>query len=248
MRRLLIAVLLLLWASAAWGGMQAPRRLVAAGGGGGSTLEIRTFDTGTGTSSAECSMSVNSGELLVVSSAAEQNSGDITISSSPSITWTSQISQGTPTGGGCRARIWTAEASSTGTMTVTTTASSSGGSSCVLYAITGEESTLGGATAMNNPTDVDYPEIQGVPNSPITTTRDDSILFAVTGDYNTTSGATRAYRSSPTHTESLYHYASRTYTGYHYTALATTTGSYTMGLTAPTAMSSNTVILEVRKP
>jgi hypothetical protein len=208
---------------------------------GGTTFEIRAFDTGTGTTSAECSMSVNSGEKLVVSSAAEQTSGDITISSSPSITWTSQIDQGNPTGGGGRARMWTAEASSTGTMTVTTTATSSGGSSCVLYAITGAESTLGGATANQGV------ETQVAPSVAITTTRADSILFGVTGDYNAASGAV-TYRTPPTHTERLADRPSGTYNGWHYTAPATTTGSYTMGMTAPTGQASNTVVLEIRKP
>jgi len=220
--------------------------------GGASTFEIRAFDTGTGTSSAECSMSVNSGEKLVVSSTAEQNSGDITIASSPSLTWTSQITQGTPAGGGARARIWTTEATSTGTMTVTTTASSSAGSSCVLYAVTGSESTLGGATANNESLG-----IQTVPSLAITTTRADSILIAVSGDFMAVdsrtageggSGTARVYRTPPTHTERLFHFASGAYTGYHYTAPATSTASYTLGLTAPTGMSSNTVILEIRKP
>lgn len=238
--RYLFCILLALLLAGDSGAVQIFRGSTTAGS---PTFEIRAFDTGTGASSAECSMSVNSGEKLVVSSSAEQNSGDITIASSPSITWTSQITQGTPAGGGGRARIWTAEAASTGTMTVTTTASSSGGSSCVLYAVTGSESTLGGATANNESLG-----IQTAPNLAITTTRADSILIAVSGDYNAINGDSRAYRTPPTHTERLFHFANGVYTGYHYTAPATSTGSYTLGLTAPTGMSSNTVILEIRKP
>lgn len=169
------------------------------GGEPPTTFEIRALDTGTGTSSAECSMTVNSGERLVVSATAEQYSGDITIASSPSITWTSQIDQGSPAGGGGRARIWTSTAGTSGTMTVTTTAADSNGSSCVLYAITGAETTPSGAAVNQGGT------VQAVPNVAITTTVADSILIAVTGDYNATDGASRAYRTSPTHTERLYH-------------------------------------------
>jgi hypothetical protein len=209
-------------------------------GGGGSTFEIRAFDTGTGTTSAECSMSVNSGEKLVVSAAAEtQTPGNVSVSSSPSLTWTQAVVNSTNLGGSTK--IWTASASSTGTLTATVAATGSGASSCVLYAITGAETTLGGATATNGA------ETQGAPSVSITTTRADSLIFAVTSDWNAITG-TESYRSPPTHTERLDDYTNPSqYRGYHYTAPATTTGSYTMGMEAPTGQGSNTVVLEVRK-
>ena len=237
MKRLFIifSLLIIIINAPCLAGVQAPRKLVGAGGGS-STFEIRAFDTGTGASSAECSMSVNSGEKLVVSGAAEQLSGDMTISSSPSLTWTTAVTQ---TGSGGRAIIFTSEATATGTITVTTTASSSSGSSCVLYAITSSESTMGGATAHS--TNADMPSVA------ITTTRADSLIIAVSGDFNAAAGDA-VYRTPPTHTPRLEHQVSGAYGGYHYTASATTVASYTMGMTAPTGQASGTAVLEVRKP
>ena len=206
---------------------------------GAPTFEIRALDTGTGTTSAECSMSVNSGEKLVVSGAAEtQTPANVSISSSPTLTWTQAAVNSTNLGGSTK--IWTAEASSAGTLTATVAATGSGASSCVLYAITGAEATLGGATATNGT------DVQTVPSVSITTTRAGSLIFAVASDWNAVTG-TETYRTPPTHTERLDDYTNPSqYRGYHYTATATTTGSYTMGMTAPTGQGANTVLLEVR--
>ena len=209
--------------------------------GGPTTFEIRALDTGTGTTSAECSMSINSGETLVVSAAAEtQTPANVSISSSPTLTWTQAAVNSANLGGSTK--IWTAEASITGTLTATVAATGSGASSCVLYAIAGSETTLGGASATNGS------DIQASPSVSITTTRADSLIFAVTSDWNAITG-TETYRTPPTHTERLDDYTNPSqYRGYHYTAPATTAGSYTIGMTAPTGQGSNTAVIEIRKP
>ena len=204
---------------------------------GAPTLEIRALNTGTGTTSAACSMYVNSGEKLVVSAAAEtQTPANVSISSSPTLTWTQAAVSSANLGGSTK--IWTAEASSSETLTATVAATGSGASSCVLYAVTGAETTVGGATATNT-------EVQSAPSVSITTTRADSLIFAVSSDWNAAAG-TPAYRITPTQSFDDYTNPSQ-YRGYHYTALATTIGSYTLGLTAPINQGSNTVLFEMRK-
>jgi hypothetical protein len=107
--------------------------------------------------------------------------------------------------------------------------------SSVCYVVLNAESILGGASA----TAVS----QAAPSVPITTTRDNSIIFGCTADFNARNGSTRTLRDNAT--ERLY-YRDGNYTTYHYTKAALTIGTYTEGVSAPTLQQASTALLEIR--
>jgi hypothetical protein len=79
-----------------------------------------------------------------------------------------------------------------------------------------------------------------------TTTRANSLLFMVTSDWSAATGA-RTYRDSAT--ERGYHNVGSAYTSMFYTKAATSTGSYTEGLTAPSmGTGAGSVLVEIRTP
>lgn len=199
--------------------------------------KIHSTDGQSGTGSRTHSLSaVPSGALLVVTTQNEDETGTASLSSSPSLTWTKSVDVPLATHSG-RAQIWTATFTSGGSITITSNFGS-GKQSSVAWVITGQESSLGGATATAT--------AQSQPSRTITTTRANSILICVTSDWNAVDGSSRAYRDAAT--EAFYYYASGATTGYHYYKQAATVTTYTEGITAPSGQSSGTAILEVRSP
>jgi hypothetical protein len=200
--------------------------------------KIWTTDAQSGTGSRTHSLSsVPSGAFLVITTQSEDDFGNATISSSPSLTWTKRADAQLTNSG--NAEIWTATFDAGGSITITSNFGSNKQSS-VAWVITGQEPTFGGATATAT--------FQTMPKVPITSTRANSILIAVTSDWRANDGSGRAYRNTPTPTEKYYFFSSTKTTGYHYSLAAPTIANDTLGLTLPTGQQSGTAIIEIRSP
>jgi len=200
--------------------------------------KIFTIDGQSGTGSRTHSLSnVPGGAVIVITVQSEDDQGDASISSSPTLTWTKRADAPLSTHSG-NAEIWTAVFAAGGSITITSNFGSGSEQSSTAWVITGQESTLGGATATV--------AAQSAPSRTITSTRANSILICVSSDWNAVNGSSRAYRDNAT--EGYYYFSSTNTTGYHYYKLAATATTYTEGLTAPTGQSSGTAILEIRSP
>ncbi|HEX2627639.1 MAG TPA: fibronectin type III domain-containing protein, partial [Chitinophagaceae bacterium] len=202
-------------------------------------VTIASVDTKTGTGSTVHTLtSIPSGRLLVVVTMGELHSStSCSVSSSPSLTWTKRVdAQATNSGD---AEIWTAVTSSSGNITVTCDWPSAANQASVCYVISGQETTLGGASNTGNS--------QSAPSVNITTTRANSIIIGGISDWNAVSGASRTYRDGSIN-ERLYHFVSTKFTAYGFDRAAASVTSYTEGLSAPTGQSGGTVLYEVRPP
>jgi hypothetical protein len=180
-------------------------------------------------------LTVPAGALLVVATQSEDALGNASISSNPSLTWTKRADAEAASSG--NAEVWTATHTAGGTITITSNFGANNQSS-VVWVITGQETTPGGATATATS--------QSSPQVAITSTRANSLLLCVSSDWNSVNGSARTYRDVST--EVLYHFSFQNHTGYHYYIRAGTVGTYTEGLLTPTGQSAGTVILEVRGP
>ena len=132
------------------------------------------------------------------------------------------------------AEIWTAVYTAGGSITVTSNWGAHSQAS-VCYVVLYAESTLAGALATAT--------LQSAPSVTIATTRDNSIIFGCTADWKAINGSTRTLRDNAT--ERLY-FKDGNYTTYYYTKSATSIGSYTEGVSAPTGQQSSTALLEIR--
>lgn len=200
-------------------------------------VSIATVDTKTGTGSTVHTLtSVPSGRLLVLVTMGELHSStSSSVSSSPSLTWTKRVdAQATNSGD---AEIWTAVTTSTGNITVTSDWPGAANQASICYIISGQETTLGGASASGNS--------QSAPSVNITTTRANSIIVGGISDWNAVNGSSRTYRDGSI-TERLYHYVSGAFTAYGFDRSAASVTTYTEGLSAPTSQSGGTVLYEIR--
>ncbi|MDP4262208.1 MAG: hypothetical protein Q8941_06720 [Bacteroidota bacterium] len=200
--------------------------------------KIFSTDAQSGTGARTHSLTnVPIGALIVITTQSEDDIGDASISSSPSLTWTKRADAQTFNSG--NAEIWTATFAAGGSITITSNFGSNNQSS-VAWVITGQESSPGGATKTAT--------FQITDSATITTTRANSILICVSSDWRAVDGSSRTYRDNAT--EVYYFFASAATTGYHYYKLAPTVASYKEGLTAPTSPQNGfgTAILEVRSP
>jgi hypothetical protein len=200
-------------------------------------VSISSQDTKTGTGSTVHNLtSVPSGRLLVLVTLGElHSSASCSVSSSPSLTWTKRVdAQATNSGD---AEIWTAVTTSSGNITVTSDWPGAANQASICYIISGQETTLGGATATGTS--------QSAPSVNITTTRANSIIIGGISDWNAVSGGSRTYRDGSV-TERLYHYVSGAFTAYGFDRTAATATTYTEGLSSPTGQSGGTVLYEVR--
>lgn len=202
-------------------------------------VTIQTVNTATGTATTVNSLtSVPAGALLVlVTSGEEDNTGNCSVSSSPSLTWTKRVdAQGSASGD---AEIWTAIYSAGGNITVTSDWGSVLNQAAVCYVITGQETTLGGATATANN--------GSAPAVNITTTRANSIIIGCVSDWQATNGSSRTIRDAATETH--YYRVSGRFTTYGFYKSAPTVTTYTEGYSAPSSASGcGTVLYEIRPP
>lgn len=202
-------------------------------------VSIASVDTKTGTGSTVHTLtSIPSGRLLVLVTMGELHSStSCSVSSSPSLTWTKRVdAQATNSGD---AEIWTAVTTSSGNITVTSDWPGAANQASICYVISGQETTLGGATASGNS--------QSAPSVNITTTRANSIIVGGISDWNAVNGSSRTYRDGSI-TERLYHFVSGAFTAYGFDRTAASVTTYTEGLSAPTSQSGGTVLYEIRPP
>ena len=208
---------------------------------GGTSPVIVSSVTKRGTNNTAVSSltAVPAGALLVLTVAQADDISDganATVTSSPALTWTKRADAGANVSG--NAEIYTAVFTAGGPITVTAKWAVNL-ISTALYAITNYDPALDGAAVSVSS--------QTVPSLAITTTRSNSIIFAVTSDWRAINGTTtRVYRDAAT--ESLYHFSALYYSAYHYLKQTSTAGVYTEGLTAPTGMSAGTCLLEIKGP
>ncbi len=210
----------------------------APSGGASPVIFSTTTRLGTNNTAVNSLTAVPAGALLVLTIAQADDIRDganATVTSSPALTWTKRADAGA--NGSGNAEIYTAVFTAGGTITVTSTWAFNL-ISAVVYAVTNYDPALGGAAVSVSS--------QTLPSLGITTTRSNSIIFGVTSDWSAINGSARLYRDAAT--ESLYHFSTGIYTGYHYRKQTTTAGTYTEGLTAPTGMSAGTALLEIKGP
>lgn len=182
--------------------------------------------------------SVPAGALLVLVTTGESdNSNPCNVTSLPSLTWTRRSNAHGLSSGD--AEIWTAVFTAGGNISITSAWQNTDNQSSVCYIITGQESVPGGASASAYN--------QGAPSVNITTTRANSIIIGGISDWNAVNGNSRVYRDASV-TESFYRRVNGAFTTYSFYRSASSVGTYTEGLSSPTAQSSGTVLYEVRGP
>ena len=158
------------------------------------------------------------------------------VTSTPSLTWTKRVDAGATSSN--NAEIWTAVYAAGGSISVRSDWGAVSQTS-VVYTVLGAESVLGGAsgTAVS----------QSAPSVPVTTTRENSILFGCTSDWNGIDGAARVLRDAATD-RFYFRNAAKGYTTYYYTKNTTAIGTYTEGVQSPTGQRAATAVLEIRCP
>jgi len=213
------------------------------GGGGGSNVSVSgSPDIKQGIGAVVHNLTgVTAGTLLVVTVGSELGGDggvDFSVTSSPTLTWTKRA-DATGAGGSCE--IYTAVFSAGGSIDITVDALLNAfWQSSVCYKVVNQAASPIG-NFVNTTTGVT------APNSSITTTNANSLIFVVSADYDATdvSGGI-TYRGSPT--EDAKNRNSAHGTSVHYRYQATTATSYTVGWTAPTATDPtfNTCVLEIK--
>ena len=196
-------------------------------------VTIQSANTKTGTAATVHTLTgVPAGALLVLATTSDAFPADCIVSSSPTLTWTKRSDAGAANSD--NAEIWTSVYVAGGPITVTSNWGDHSQTS-ICYVVLNAEPVLAGAfaTAVS----------QTAPSVAITTSRENSIIFGCTADWRTVNGATRTLRDGAT--ERLY-YRDGNYTTYHYTKAATTVGTYTEGVSAPTGQQASTALLEIR--
>lgn len=204
-------------------------------------LALGTLDQKAGAGNAMPAHSltgVPAGALLVVMTGIDLASANCTVSSSPSLTWTRQIDVNDAS-----AEIHTAVFSAGGSIDVTPDWADVTHAESVLQVVTGQESTLGGASGANDATE--GPNFGEGCQEVLTTTRVDSIIFGVVSDRNDISG-TITYIGSPTQLYAQQAVGPCFYTFYK---SAPTITSYTLGMSSPsTGARMGLAVYEVRRP
>lgn len=212
--------------------------------GGAPVVSIFSFDTKETAAGNTINhlVSVPAGALLLLSTASDLNASTSTITSSPSLTWTQRSFGNGATGGS--ALIYTAIFTAGGTIDVTSNFLGLNAfytASC-LYAIQGQEVTLGGnqATGLS----------QVTATTSITTTRANSLIFCTASNWNAidggTNGASIVFSGSAFknyYTRDVSHA-----TTVHFNYNPVTAQAYTVGFTSPTDPDSGTnmAVYEVR--
>jgi len=201
-------------------------------------LVIATSDTDTKVSTVAVANLTNvpDGALLVMTTCITHTGPtNCTVTSAPSLVWTKQADAGGAAGDNCE--IHTAVFTGGGKIDITSTWAAGNDHALVCYAVLNAEAALGGANGTQTGT--------SAPSVDVTTTRINSILFAITVDWNGVDGASRTLRD--TATETLYYHPNGGITVYAYYKQCTTPILHTVGVSAPTGQVAATAVLEIRK-
>ena len=203
--------------------------------GGGAGLSIVNIDTKSGSTALVHALTgVPAGALIVITTANQQSQTNAAISSSPVLTWTKAADATSPLSP--NAEIYTAVFTAGGSINITVNWGANVQTS-VAYVITGQETILGGgaATAVN----------QGSASVGITTTKTNSIVFAVSSNWNAPT-IPLTYIGSPVEAFIFRDPANGTWPHYYYNFA--TTGLKTVGYSAPNDVDNgtSTAVLEIR--
>jgi hypothetical protein len=193
----------------------------------------------TGTPKA-VSVAVQTGDLIIVAGATEDNAFTMGTPSDTVNTYTSRQNAGTTSF--CKAQIWSATAASSATLSISNTCSNSGKEWGFGVAVYRSHGGLGTSTSTTQAS-------PAAPSLAITTTAASSALLFVVGDWNAVDGTVRTYRqvNSASPTERHYSRNSATYTTYAASyADAGTAASKTVGLTTPSTMKVSIAVIEVK--
>jgi hypothetical protein len=193
-----------------------------------------TSSGATGPTTASFTPSANS--ILVATFVGSNENQLLGTVSGGGLTWTKRAEQ-TPSGTNCTVALWTATApSSPSSMTVTGAAGTGTGlrflsvswwDAAKLATTPATNVALGSTTC----------------SSTITTAANDSVVVWVVGDWNAVTGA-RTYRSSAT--EIQFNQTTSEYCAYNASQTATTAGSQTYGMTAPSSQKATMVAIELQ--
>lgn len=178
-------------------------------------------------------------DTLVAFAISSESSGITQTISGGSLTWTRQILVSTASF--CQISVWTATVDTNKNMTITVT--NTGGSSYFGTCLLNFRNTGGiGATASTH-------VASGAPTVNITTTKANSAVVVVNGDWNAGSGARTWRTNAGPLTEVVYVFTSGQYTSYGgYHPNAGPTGTYAVGLSAPTGQAYSIAALEIKGP
>ena len=206
--------------------------------------EAETAWTSTSSTRVTGTFTVVQDDILVAMWACENNGKSVSISNSgTAFTWTSQ--QEVSVTDYCRVRVYTAPASVGQSMTVTFTTTGGLNEAHGGNVFTFRDASAVGASSKTN-------VASGAPTLNLTTTQPNSAIIVFNGDWNAVDGTNptpgRTWRTGAgTLTEQTYFRDSARYTvygGYH--ADAGATGTYAVGLTAPTGQKYAIVAVEVK--
>lgn len=196
----------------------------------------------TTTSQTTPSLSVSSGDILVGIGMINTGTGaDITVSSSPTLTWTKQAANAAT--GGPGVWIYTAVASADGNVTFTVTPPSSIEMVAALTAF-GNAYAVGPNTGSGS-------NGSGAPTCNLTTTGADSAIVAANGDWTGVSGTSRTWRTINANTPTAANSEEITYQlvgDAYYAAYWPDSGSIatvTPGLSAPSGQNYRIVAIEI---
>ena len=192
----------------------------------------------TNTTPKTLNVSVNAGDLLVVTTAAEDGQATLTLTAT-GLTWTKQ--QEVDVASYTVVQVWTATAGATQSYTLSL--AESDGVFTGFFGMTATVWRDHGGVGASSKTNVS----SGAPSLGITTTSDNSAIVVATSDWNASDGTSRTWRTAGVAaTETLYGRDSSNYTRYAaYHTDAGTAGAKTVGLSAPSGQKYSIVALEV---
>lgn len=192
----------------------------------------------TNTTPKTLNVSVNAGDLLVVTAAAEDGQATLTLTAT-GLTWTKQ--QEVDVASYTVVQVWTATAGATQSYTLSL--AESDGIFTGNFGMTATVWRDHGGVGASSKTNVS----SGAPSLGITTTSDNSAIVVANADWNALDGASRTWRTANVAaTETMYGRDSTTYGRYAaYHTDAGTAGAKTVGLSAPSGQKYSIVALEV---
>jgi hypothetical protein len=197
------------------------------------------------TSPKSTTFDVQTGDVLVAFSVLENGSsgGEITISSSPVLTWTQQEEYGQGAASTTYVSVWTAVAGSNTSVEVSFSCNNGfnfGGNVLTFRGSSG----IGAAEQNNNA------EGSGAPTVDITTTQANSIIVMANGDWNALDGSSGTYDESEagafTELTQDNSGAGSTYVMYGGYYSVGAVGTYTIGITSPNTQRYGIVAVEVK--
>ena len=201
-----------------------------------SPLAVNAFVGVKGITSTTNTLSgTTSNTLFILTTACETALQNSTVTSIPALTW-NKIADANGTSSG-DAEMWAATTTTNGKISVITTWGSGKVVSSVLYAITGQETTLFKNDVITLK--------QSLPTATLTTTKTNSIIIGVKSDWNGVSG-TQTFVGTPI-VQTLTDLIASKYQANHWYKTNSAIVTTTQGNSAPSGQSASTILYEIRQ-